>query len=119
MRHDETGRDRGRRTPQPIGCALCGGASLGAIQVGMLQALSEHDGVPDHVAGTAVGALNGTALARGPNRWPGPPRSGGQRAPDTEPKFPVSGTICPGSSLEYRGILVGGVGVSPLHVTPS
>jgi hypothetical protein len=72
--------------PRPIGYVLGGGASLGAIQVGMLQALSEHDIVPDLVAGTSVGSLNGAALARGPNRWPRPPRPGGQRAPDTGPK---------------------------------
>jgi hypothetical protein len=59
VRHDETGGDRGRRTPRPIGCALCGGASLGAIQIGMLQAVFEHDRVPDHVAGISVGARNG------------------------------------------------------------
>ena len=52
--------------PRPIGYVLGGGASLGAIQVGMLQALSEHDVVPDLVAGTSVGSLNGAALARDP-----------------------------------------------------
>jgi NTE family protein len=52
--------------PRPIGYVLGGGASLGAIQVGMLQALSEHDVAPDLVAGTSVGALNGAALALDP-----------------------------------------------------
>ncbi len=52
--------------PRPIGYVLGGGASLGAIQVGMLQALSEHGVVPDLVAGTSVGSLNGAALARDP-----------------------------------------------------
>jgi len=52
--------------PRPIGYVLGGGASLGAIQVGMLQALSEHDIVPDLVAGTSVGSLNGAALALDP-----------------------------------------------------
>ena len=45
--------------PRPIGYVLGGGASLGAIQVGTLQALSEHDVAPDLVAGTSVGSLNG------------------------------------------------------------
>lgn len=36
--------------PRPIGYVLGGGGSLGAIQVGMLQALSEHDIGPDLVA---------------------------------------------------------------------
>jgi NTE family protein len=52
--------------PRPVGYVLGGGASLGAIQVGMLQALSEHDIVPDLVAGTSVGSLNGAALALDP-----------------------------------------------------
>lgn len=52
--------------PRPIGYVLGGGGSLGAIQVGMLQALSEHNVVPDLVAGTSVGSLNGAALALDP-----------------------------------------------------
>jgi NTE family protein len=52
--------------PRPVGYVLGGGASLGAIQVGMLQALSEYDIVPDLVAGTSVGSLNGAALALDP-----------------------------------------------------
>jgi NTE family protein len=52
--------------PRPIGYVLGGGASLGAMQVGMLQALSEHDIAPDLVAGTSVGSLNGAALALDP-----------------------------------------------------
>ena len=39
------------RLPRPIGFVLGGGGSLGAIEVGMLQALSEHDLLPDLVAG--------------------------------------------------------------------
>jgi len=52
--------------PRPIGYVLGGGASLGAIQVSVLQALSEHGVVPDLVAGTSVGSLKGAALARDP-----------------------------------------------------
>ncbi len=52
--------------PRPIAYVLGGGGSLGAIQVGMLQALSEHDVGPDLVAGTSVGALNGAVLALDP-----------------------------------------------------
>jgi NTE family protein len=52
--------------PRPIGYVLGGGGSLGAIQVGMLQALSEHDVGPDLVAGTSVGSLNGAVLALDP-----------------------------------------------------
>jgi NTE family protein len=52
--------------PRPVGYVLGGGGSLGAIQVGMLQALSEHDIAPDIVAGTSVGSLNGAVVALEP-----------------------------------------------------
>lgn len=42
---------------------LTGGASLGAIQAGMLEALYEHDIRPDFVVGTSAGALNGAFIA--------------------------------------------------------
>ena len=52
--------------PRPIGYVLGGGGSRGALQVGMLQALSEHEAAPDLVAGTSVGALNGALVALDP-----------------------------------------------------
>jgi NTE family protein len=52
--------------PRPVGYVLGGGGSLGAVQVGMLQALSERDIPPDLVAGTSVGSLNGVVLAMDP-----------------------------------------------------
>lgn len=52
--------------PHPIGYVLGGGGSLGAVQVGMLQALSERDLGPDLVAGTSVGSINGAVLASDP-----------------------------------------------------
>lgn len=42
---------------------LSGGASLGAIQAGMLLALAEADITPDLIVGTSVGAVNGGWLA--------------------------------------------------------
>jgi|SRR5829696_8415736 len=42
---------------------LSGGASLGAIQVGMLRALYEWRIVPDFIVGTSAGALNGAFIA--------------------------------------------------------
>src|SRR5919107_2952704 len=42
---------------------LSGGASLGAIQVGMLRALAERGVRPDVIVGTSVGAVNGAFLA--------------------------------------------------------
>ncbi len=42
---------------------LSGGASLGAIQVGMLQALFERRIAPDLIVGTSAGAINGAFIA--------------------------------------------------------
>ena len=46
-----------------VAFVLSGGASLGAIQVGMLRALVGHGVRPDVIVGTSVGALNGAFLA--------------------------------------------------------
>ena len=42
---------------------LSGGGSLGAVQVGMLQALSAHEGPPDLLVGTSAGAINAAYVA--------------------------------------------------------
>jgi len=52
----------------PVAFVLSGGASLGAIQVGMLRALFERGIRPDLIVGTSVGALNGAFIAG--NRQP-------------------------------------------------
>jgi NTE family protein len=49
-----------------IGLVLSGGASLGAIQVGMLHALYEQGVTPDLVVATSVGAVNGAFIASRP-----------------------------------------------------
>lgn len=46
-----------------IAFVLSGGGSLGAVQVGMLQALTEHDVHPDLLIGTSAGAINSAYLA--------------------------------------------------------
>jgi len=46
---------------------LSGGASLGAIHVGMLLALADHGERPDLIVGTSVGAVNGGWLASRPD----------------------------------------------------
>jgi NTE family protein len=46
-----------------VAFVLSGGASLGAIQVGMLQALAERDITPDAIVATSVGAVNGAFIA--------------------------------------------------------
>jgi NTE family protein len=45
---------------------LSGGASLGAVQAGMLQALYERNLAPDLILGASVGALNGAYIASRP-----------------------------------------------------
>lgn len=45
---------------------LSGGASLGAIQVGMLRALFERGITPDLIVGTSIGAVNGAYIASRP-----------------------------------------------------
>jgi NTE family protein len=46
-----------------VAFVLSGGASLGAIQVGMLRALYEREIKPDMIVGTSAGALNGAFVA--------------------------------------------------------
>jgi NTE family protein len=45
---------------------MSGGASLGSIQAGMLQALYERDIIPDVIVGTSVGAINAAYIASRP-----------------------------------------------------
>jgi predicted acylesterase/phospholipase RssA len=47
---------------------LSGGGSLGAVQVGMLQALAAREAHPDFLVGTSVGAVNAAYVAR-PERF--------------------------------------------------
>lgn len=55
------------RKEQPkVAFVLSGGASLGAIQVGMLRALYERDIRPALIVGTSAGALNGAYIASRP-----------------------------------------------------
>jgi NTE family protein len=49
-----------------IGFVLSGGASLGAIEVGMLRALYGRGIAPDLIVGTSAGALNGSYIASRP-----------------------------------------------------
>jgi NTE family protein len=49
-----------------VGFVLSGGASLGAIQVGMLRALYEREIAPELIVGTSVGAVNGAYIASRP-----------------------------------------------------
>ncbi|MGH9137456.1 MAG: patatin-like phospholipase family protein [Acidimicrobiales bacterium] len=58
--------DRVRRR-SPVAFVLGGGGNLGAVQVGMLRALLEHDIHADVVIGCSVGAVNGAAYAYEPS----------------------------------------------------
>src|SRR6478609_2074780 len=49
-----------------VAFVLSGGASLGAVQVGMLHALYERGITPQLVVGTSAGALNGAFIASRP-----------------------------------------------------
>ncbi|WP_165759450.1 patatin-like phospholipase family protein [Mycobacterium decipiens] len=51
----------------PTAFVLSGGASLGAIQVGMLLALADEGAMPDLIVGTSVGAVNGGWIAARPD----------------------------------------------------
>src|SRR5262245_28290116 len=49
-----------------VAFVLSGGASLGAIQVGMLRALYERGIAPDLIVGTSAGAMNAAFIAARP-----------------------------------------------------
>jgi NTE family protein len=49
-----------------VGFVLSGGASLGAIEAGMLRAVYEHGIVPDVIVGTSAGSVNGAYIASRP-----------------------------------------------------
>ena len=51
---------------RPVGFVLGGGGSLGASQVGMLQALAEQRVTANLVVGSSVGSLNGAVVALDP-----------------------------------------------------
>jgi NTE family protein len=49
-----------------VAFVLSGGGNLGALQIGMVRALLEHDIRPELIVGCSVGAINGAALAETP-----------------------------------------------------
>ncbi len=65
MRHDDP-VEHALNLPHPVGFVLGGGGSLGAVQVGMLEALTDQRVTPDLVTGTSVGSLNGAVIALNP-----------------------------------------------------
>jgi NTE family protein len=89
----------------PVAFVLSGGASLGAVEVGMLAALQEHGVKPDLIVGTSVGALNGAWLAG----HPGAPIDGladvwrGLRRSSVFPADPLLGLL--GFAGRRRGLV--------------
>jgi NTE family protein len=61
-----TDRRDGRESNRPVAFVLSGGGNLGALQIGMMRALLEHDIRPDLIVGCSVGAINGAGLAEDP-----------------------------------------------------
>jgi NTE family protein len=59
-------RDLLRRRTGPVALVLSGGGNHGAVQVGMLRSLVEHEVAPELVLGCSIGALNGAAFAQEP-----------------------------------------------------
>src|SRR5262249_58512995 len=49
------------------GCVVAGGGGLGAVEVGMVQALAEARVRPDFVVGSSAGAVNATFFAGRPD----------------------------------------------------
>lgn len=64
---DTTGSVGGTGAGSPVAFVLGGGGVLGAVEVGMLQALLEAGITPDMILGTSVGALNGAVVAADPS----------------------------------------------------
>jgi NTE family protein len=60
------GRRNGREPAGPVAFVLSGGGNLGALQIGMMRALLEHDVRPGLIVGCSVGAINGAGLAEDP-----------------------------------------------------
>jgi NTE family protein len=102
--------------PRPQGVTafvLSGGASLGAMQAGMLEALYERGIVPDLICGSSVGAVNGAFIASRPPTVETARALGdvwrGLRRSEVFPTNPMTGllglvgrrdSLVPGSGLE-------------------
>lgn len=82
---------------------LGGGGVLGAVQVGMLRALIEHDVRPDVIVGTSVGALNGAVLAALPPHEVADRLTALWSSPQTQSLF-AAGTLRRLHSLARSGV---------------
>jgi NTE family protein len=66
LRPERDDSQRGDQARLRTAFVLGGGGNLGAIQVGMLQALADRGIFPDELVGCSVGAINAAALAGDP-----------------------------------------------------
>ena len=107
VRQDFSRRDGLTPRPPRTAFVLSGGASLGALQVGMLQALYERGIAPDFLVATSVGALNAAFVASRP-QTPATARELGRiwRNLQREDIFPVSLSALVGGFCGRRDHLV-------------
>jgi NTE family protein len=63
---EDDGEDEPEERRPRTALVLAGGGIRGAVQIGMLQVLTEHGFVPDRIYGSSVGAINGAAFAGDP-----------------------------------------------------
>lgn len=99
---------------------LSGGASLGAVQVGMLQALAERKVRPDLLVGTSVGAINAAWVAGRPDPADLADLAGLWSSMRARQVFPVSPAGAVTGLLARRNHLVPGSGLEQLlrrHLT--
>jgi NTE family protein len=98
-----------------IAFVLAGGASLGAIEVGMLRALYERDIAPELIVGTSAGALNGAYIASRPTTVDTAQTLGMMwRAVTTLEVFPPNPVTAAAGLLGARDYLVSNSGVKRL-----
>ena len=92
-----------RRQRPRTAFVLSGGASLGALQVGMLRALYERGVVPDLLVGTSAGAINAAFVASRPQK----PSTADElariwRRLERQDVFPVSARALIGGAMGHR-----------------
>ena len=92
-----------RRQRPRTAFVLSGGASLGALQVGMLRALYERGVVPDLLVGTSAGAVNAAFVASRPQT----PSTADElariwRRLERQDVFPVSARALIGGAMGHR-----------------
>src|SRR5213596_3370574 len=108
-------RTSGHPRPPRTAFVLSGGASLGAMQVGMVRALYERGIAPDLVVGTSAGALNAAFLAsRAPTVATAEELAAVWRGLHRDDVFPIDVRTIFGGLTNHRDHLVSDRGVRGL-----